>query len=148
MQSDDRVMSTQRWLPFTAEAIYAAFAAPEVLARWWGPEGFTNTFDTFEFKPGGNWLFTMYGPDGKSYQNSSVFEALEPNARIVIRHNCAPFFTLTITLDAEQDGTLLRWHQAFDDASTAQAVKAIVDTANEQNLDRLTRALAAKGNAQ
>lgn len=44
-------------------------------------------------------------------------------------------------------GTHLIWGQEFDDAETAQAVKAIVGTANEQNLDRLTRALSLSTSA-
>jgi hypothetical protein len=37
----------------------------------------------------------------------------------------------------------LQWQQVFDDAQIAQAVKAIVELANEQNLDRLSRVLAS-----
>lgn len=138
----DATLRTERVLPFSAQAIYAAFASPAVLATWWGPEGFTNRFEVFEFKAGGSWIFTMHGPDGKSYANTSYFAELKPAERVVIRHDCAPLFTLTVQLIAVDGGTLLKWDQAFDDAATAQAVKAIVGTANEQNLDRLTRALA------
>jgi hypothetical protein len=35
----------------------------------------------------------------------------------------------------------LLWQQVSDDAHIAQDVKAIVEPANEQNLNRLTRAL-------
>lgn len=139
----DNVLSTARTLPFAASAIYGAFACAPVLATWWGPEGFTNTFEVFEFRPGGRWVFTMHGPDGKHYANTSTFQALEPDRRVVICHDCAPHFTLTVSLQPVDAGTHLSWHQAFDDAATARAVQAIAGPANEQNLDRLTRALAA-----
>lgn len=139
-----RTLSTQRVLPFSAEAIYGAFAQADVLASWWGPNGFTNRFEVFEFQVGGRWVFTMHGPDGRSYANTSQFLALNPGQSIVIRHDCAPLFTLTVGLTAAPGGTLLTWDQAFDDAATADAVRAIVGDANEQNLDRLTRALATK----
>ena len=45
------------------------------------------------------------------------------------------------------DGTLLNWDQEFDDSETANAVKAVVGDANEQNLDRLTKALALGASA-
>ena len=134
-------LRTARTLPFTPEAVYAAFAQPGLLAAWWGPEGFTNTFEVFDFQVGGRWVFVMHGPDGQSYANQSVFAALEPARRVVVRHDCAPFFTLTVGLAEVAGGTHLTWDQCFDDAATAQAVKAIVGTANEQNLDRLTRVL-------
>jgi hypothetical protein len=44
-------------------------------------------------------------------------------------------------LTAVNAGTHLQWQQVFDDPQIAQAVKAIVEPANEQNLDRLTRVL-------
>jgi uncharacterized protein YndB with AHSA1/START domain len=138
----DRILRTERTLPYSPQAIFDAFVSAPVLASWWGPNGFTNTFDIFEFKVGGQWIFTMHGPDGKSYANQSSFTAIEPAERIVIRHDCAPYFTLTVQLCAASGGTLLTWEQAFDDAQTAQAVKAIVGPANEENLDRLTRALS------
>jgi uncharacterized protein YndB with AHSA1/START domain len=138
----DRILRTERTLPFSPQAIYDAFALPAVLASWWGPAGFTNSFEIFEFKVGGQWVFTMHGPDGKSYANKSYFSALDRAQRIVIRHDCPPYFTLTIQLASVGNGTRLTWEQAFDDIETAQAVKARVGTANEENLDRLTQALS------
>lgn len=142
MTDQDRTLQTSRTLAFTPEVVYGAFASPDLLASWWGPDGFTNTFEIFEFKVGGRWKFVMHGPDGKAYRNESVFPALEPASLVVIRHDCAPYFTLTVRLAAAAAGTHLSWEQVFDDASTAQSVSRIVGPANEQNLDRLTRALA------
>jgi len=123
-------------------AIYGAFASPDLLALWWGPEGFTNTFEVFEFKAGGKWNFVMHGPDGKDFPNESVFSQLEPDSKVVIEHICAPYFTLTVTLSPVDCGTLVTWEQVFADAKTAQTVKRIVGPANEQNLDRMTQVLA------
>ncbi len=139
--SHDTTFQTERTLPFSPQAVYNAFASADVLAAWWGPEGFTNEFETFEFQVGGRWSFVMVGPDGARYSNQSVFTELKPASRVVIRHDCEPFFTLSVDLNATQDGTHLLWKQVFDDAQIAQAVKAIVEPANEQNLDRLTRTL-------
>ena len=128
---------TRRHLPATASAIFAAMSNPARLAKWWGPDGFANQFASFDFQPGGRWVFTMIGPDGKTYPNEAVFSAIDPDRRVVIRHTCQPFFTLTITLQAEPDGTWVDWEQVFDDPVVAQAVRHIVEPANAQNLDRL-----------
>jgi uncharacterized protein YndB with AHSA1/START domain len=142
MSAEDRALSTSRTLPFPAIAVYGAFASPDLLAAWWGPDGFTNTFEVFEFKVGGKWRFVMHGPDGKDYQNESVFAELEPGSKVVIEHVCAPWFTLTVSMAPVAGGTRVSWEQVFADAETAQAVKRIVGPANEQNLDRMTRVLA------
>jgi uncharacterized protein YndB with AHSA1/START domain len=139
--SHDTTFRTERTLPFSPQAVYSAFATADVLASWWGPEGFTNVFETFEFQVSGRWTFVMVGPDGARYPNRCVFIELEPASRVVIRHDCEPFFTLSVQLTAINGGTHLQWLQVFDDANIAQAVKAIVEPANEQNLDRLIRAL-------
>jgi uncharacterized protein YndB with AHSA1/START domain len=140
-------LRTSRNLPYPPSAVYDAFASADVLATWWGPEGFTNSFEVFEFKVGGRWTFTMHGPDGTNYPNESVFTALEPGAEVVIKHVCAPHFTLTVRLTPVANGTHLTWIQAFEDSKTAQAVKHIVEPANEQNLDRLARALGQAAGA-
>lgn len=85
----------------------------------------------------------MHGPDGQSYANESVFTELAPDRTVVIEHVCAPLFTLTVQLNAVANGTEVSWAQVFADIETAQAVKHIVEPANEQNLDRLTRLLSS-----
>ncbi|WP_310627522.1 SRPBCC domain-containing protein [Limnohabitans sp.] len=137
----DTIFRTERTLPFSPQTIYNAFASAEILANWWGPEGFANEFETFDFQVGGRWKFVMVGPDGARYPNQSVFTELEPASRVVVRHDCKPFFTLSVQLAEVAVGTQVQWVQVFDDVQMARAVKAIVEPANEQNLDRLTRAL-------
>ena len=81
----DCTLSTSRTLPHSPATIYAAFASADLLASWWGPEGFSNTFEIFDFKPGGRWKFVMHSADGKDYANESVFTALEPAAKVLPR---------------------------------------------------------------
>ncbi|HSH85658.1 MAG: SRPBCC domain-containing protein [Methylophilus sp.] len=139
--SEDSTLSTSRTLPYSAQEVYRAFASADLLAAWWGPDGFTNTFEIFEFTTGGRWKFVMHGPDGKNHLNESVFTELVPDAKVVIHHNCLPYFTLTIELRPVNAGTHLTWNQVFNDAETARAVKQLVGSANEQNIDRLTQVL-------
>ncbi len=142
MSAEDRTLRTSRALAFLPLAVYDAFASPDLLAAWWGPDGFTNTFQVFEFRNGSKWKFVMHGPDGKDYQNDSVFAQLEPGRKIVIEHVCAPFFTLTVSLTPVAEGPRVDWEQVFPGATTAQAARRIVESANEQNLDRMTRVFA------
>jgi uncharacterized protein YndB with AHSA1/START domain len=142
---------TSRLMPFSPEAIYGAFESPKLLAAWWGPEGFTNTVQAFEFVEGGAWHLTMHGPDGEPYANKNVFAALDRPHRVSIRHDCEPYFTLVVGIEAQAGSptrqTLVTWSQQFDDVATAQAVKDVVEPGNEENLDRLMRLLALTGAA-
>jgi uncharacterized protein YndB with AHSA1/START domain len=133
--------STSRQLAASPASIFGAMQDAQCLAKWWGPEGFSNRFDVFEFQPGGKWVFTMIGPDGSTYPNEAVFSVIEVDHKVVIQHTNQPHFQLTITLDEVSTGTLLRWEQKFADPAVAQAVRHIVEPSNEQNLDRLSVAL-------
>jgi uncharacterized protein YndB with AHSA1/START domain len=134
-------LRTSRTLPHSPAAVYGAFASPRLLALWWGPDGFSNSFKVFEFHVGGSWKFVMHGPDGTEYANENMFTALEPDSKIVIEHISPPRFTLTVEITAAPKGAHIEWIQAFEDGNTARAIKHIVEPANEQNLDRLDRAL-------
>lgn len=134
---------TRRDLAASPAQVFAAIQDPVRLARWWGPQGFTNTFESFEFRPDGKWVFKMIGPDGRTYHNECVFDAIDPNRRVFIRHVSAPTFVLTIALESTAAGTRVTWEQVFDDPLVAAAVRAIVEPSNEQNLDRLTREVAS-----
>jgi uncharacterized protein YndB with AHSA1/START domain len=142
----DKTLHTSRRLPFSPAEIFSAFESADLLASWWGPNGFTCAFEIFEFSEGGRWTFYMHGPDGKAYLNASIFDEIVPDAKIVIRHDCPPHFILTIELTPEDGGTLLSWSQEFNDAKTAQAIKQRVGSANEENIDKLTRVLSHQSN--
>lgn len=136
---------TSREFSAPPEAVFAAFSSPERLARWWGPDGFSNTFEKFEFENGGLWRFTMHGPDGVSYPNESTFVSIVPNREVVVRHICQPYFTLTIRLEPTVAGTTVNWEQAFESPDVAASIKHIVEPANEQNLSRWQAEVASNG---
>ena len=138
-----KTFKTSREIPVLPELIFAAFVNPERLARWWGPSGFSNTFNQFEFKPGGKWLFVMHGPDGKNYPNESKFIDIVTNEKVVIRHS-QPDFTLTILITSSAKGSLVNWIQEFDNDEVASNLAHIVVPANEQNLDKLMAEVCRK----
>lgn len=134
----DRESFHSRRIDAPPERVFAALADPARLARWWGPNGFTSTFDVFEFRPGGRWIFTLHGPDGKDYPNENVFAAIEPHSRVVVDHiSDTHHFLLTITFERDGDGTRVGWRQVFDTAAHRNEVIEFVMPANEENLDRL-----------
>ena len=122
----------------------------DLLARWWGPKGFTNTFERFEFTPGGQWIFVMRAPNGADFRNESIFREIEPpspDGRLVIEHVVKPWYRLTVALAALDGGarTRLSWAQEFESPGVAAKMRPLVEPANEQNLDRLETLLASGG---
>lgn len=117
--------------------VFAAVSDPARLARWWGPDGFTNTIHQFEFEPGGMWRLTMHGPDGKDYPNESRFTRIVPNQIVEIEHLNGHHFVLTLELLPTEAGTVLKWRQTFDTVEHYERMAEFVAPANEQNLERL-----------
>jgi uncharacterized protein YndB with AHSA1/START domain len=130
---------TSREIAAHPALVFAAFEDSARLQTWWGPAGFTNTFETCQFVPGGKWSYVMHGPNGKGYPNESVFREIEPSRRIVIEHVSLPKYRLTVILEpTDGGGTLVRWEQEFENPQVAAGIEHIVVPANEQNLDRLS----------
>lgn len=67
------------------ELVFDAFTAPEKIGQWWGPNGFTTTTKSMDFRVGGEWIFTMHGPDGTDYPNRIVYT--EINRHELIRYD-------------------------------------------------------------
>lgn len=138
----DRELRTGRILAASRARVFECFSDPKRLARWWGPKGFRNTFEEFEFRTDGNWSFVMHSPKGVDFPNRAVFTQITKPERIVIDHVSDPHFRLTITLEDEGGKTLLTWRQTFDSVRECEKLRKVCVEANEENLDRLAAELA------
>jgi len=130
------VVNTRR-LPFPRALVFKAFADPDLLKVWWGPEGFTNRFDTFDLRVGGQWLFTMVSDSGREFPNIKEFLEIDAPERIVFRH-IQPMhdFDMTMRFEAAGEETDLTWIMHFAPGQDAE-LEPFLRNANEQNFDRL-----------
>lgn len=139
----DREIVSSRILTANQKEVFRAFSDPVRLAEWWGPKGFTNNFQQFDFRAGGTWRFTMRGPDGASYEMDKHFTEITPPERIVIRHTHQTHgFLMTMTLTAQENNTKLTWRMCFDDPAECATMRPFIAPANEENFDRLAAHLA------
>ncbi|MCK6600529.1 MAG: SRPBCC domain-containing protein [Bacteroidetes bacterium] len=128
---------SERLIPASPDKVFKAFRDAKILSYWWGPNGYSNTFHTFEFVPGGKWEFDMHAPNGVTYPNSSLFREIQPDSLIVIEHTVKPWFLLTVTLTEKETGTLVGWNQEFESPEFARAMRTLSESANTEVLDRL-----------
>ncbi len=142
---DDRSDARRILIAATPHDVFAAMSDPARVARWWGPEGFTNTMHRFEFRPGGQWLLTMHGPDGVDYPNESRFSRIEADALVEVEHLSGHHFLLTIELHAVDGGTEVRWRQTFDTVEHYLSIAPFIATANTHNLERLAAEVGRGG---
>jgi len=82
----DREIVISRIISAPPELVFEAFTEVRHVSRWWGPEGFTTTTRSFEFRVGGEWDFVMHGPDGTDYQEWISWTEIAPSERIALLH--------------------------------------------------------------
>lgn len=104
------------------EVVFAAWTDSEHLAHWYGPEGFTITTHSIDVRTGGEWRFTMHGPDGVDYTNLIVYSEIVRPERIVHQHSGDRsdenlHFETTVTfIDLGNGTTELQLRSLFDTA--------------------------------
>ncbi|MFB8004219.1 SRPBCC domain-containing protein [Nocardia sp. NPDC056000] len=86
MTTADREIVISRSISAPRELVFEAFTDIRHLSQWWGPEGFTTTTRTFDFRVGGTWDFVMRGPDGTDYQEWISWTEIAAPERITLRH--------------------------------------------------------------
>lgn len=150
---DGRTLIVTRTLKAPRELVWTMFSDPYHLAQWWGPKGFTNRVETFDFRTGGKWLHVMIGQDGRELPTDNDIVEVTPPRRIVFRNaptdprifgdNPPPGFTKTLTFDAVEGGTLLKLVCVFDTPEHKDAVvrRGFRDGTNE-SFDKLEAQLA------
>lgn len=137
-----KAIYNSRLINASPEKVFYTFAEAKLLQNWWGPKGFTNTFNEFNFIKDGVWDFVMHSPDGTDYNNKCVFlEITKPN-KIVIEHIPSPHFILTVTFEEKNGKTMIYWEQLFDTVEIKNNIEKLIGNANEENLDRLENVLA------
>lgn len=82
----DREIVISRVIDASRELVFQAFTEVRHLSQWWGPEGFTTTTRSFEFRIGGEWDFMMHGPDGTDYPEWITWTEIVPPERIAMLH--------------------------------------------------------------
>jgi uncharacterized protein YndB with AHSA1/START domain len=137
IENSDRKIISTRLFDTPRETVFKAWTDPKLLAEWWGPNGFTNTFEEFDLSPGGHWRFVMHGPDGKNYRNHSTFIEITSPERIVFDHVSPPTFRVTATFENESGKTEITFQMVFESAEVCANLKHILVPSNEQNFDRL-----------
>ncbi|RNL54497.1 SRPBCC family protein [Pedobacter jejuensis] len=134
---DSEIVSS-RIFDVAREILYSAWSKPNHLKNWWGPNGFTNTFNTFDFRVGGKWSFIMHGPDKGNYANECEFIKIdEPSLIAWKRHSKPHFQVVAVFEEISGNKTKLIFKMLFETAEECRKIKPFVVDKNEENFDRL-----------
>lgn len=145
-RSKSNVITLTRVYDAPLQSVWDAWTIPEEVAQWWGPRGFTLTTHGRDLRTGGYWHYTMHGPDGTDYENTTQYLDVVPMQRLVYDHgghkDRPPLFRVT-ALFTERDGrTQLDMSMAFATAEVATEMRGFIKKAGgEGTWDRLAEYL-------
>jgi uncharacterized protein YndB with AHSA1/START domain len=148
-RNKSNVISLTRVYDAPLQAVWEAWTKPEEVAQWWGPRGFTLTTHSHDLRTGGHWHYTMHGPDGTDYENTTQYLEVIPHQRMVYDHgghkDRPPLFRVN-ALFTERDGrTQLDFSMTLATPEAAEETRGFIKKAGgEATWDRLAEYLGRR----
>lgn len=140
--SSDRTIITTREVNAGIEKAFRAWTDPIHLAKWWGPKGFTNTFNVYDLRPGGKWSFVMHGPDKRDYPNECIFIKIDKPNFVSWDHLPKPVFQVQTSFEKiAKERTKIIFRMIFESAEECNTLRAFIIEKNEENFDKLENVL-------
>lgn len=59
------------------QKVWQAWTQADVLDQWWAPKPWKAQTKTFEFTPGGLWLYAMVSPEGETHWSRVEFKTID-----------------------------------------------------------------------
>jgi len=128
------------------QVVWDAWTDPEQVAQWWGPRGFTITTHSKDLRPGGNWDYTMHGPDGVDYPNITKYYEVDAPHKLVYDHggyhDRPPLFRVTVLFSESQGKTKMDMTFALATPEAAEEIRKFIKKAGgDATWDRLAEFL-------
>jgi uncharacterized protein YndB with AHSA1/START domain len=113
----------RRRINATRETLFAAWTRPELMVRWWGPQGVVCPAAEIDLRVGGSYRIANQFPDGTLVWIAGIFEAIEPLHRLTYTWNLesqnGPVERVTVCFEAHGASTeVVLTHERIPDGST------------------------------
>lgn len=148
LPKDKPLIITSRLIAAPRELVWKMLTTPEHLKHFWGPDGFTNTFKSYDLRVGGQARFTMHGPDGTNWPNRLIFKTIEPPRLLRYDHDNGGEgevdhkFLGEVELTEENGKTRIELRMAESTIDARDAVAKYAVAGGQQNLDRFAAYVA------
>lgn len=148
-KSKSNVITLTRVYDAPLQSVWDAWTVPKEVAQWWGPRGFTLTTHSRDLRTGGHWHYTMHGPDGTDYENTTQYLEVVPLQRMVYDHgghkDRPPLFRVTALFTERSGRTQLDMSMAFATPEIATDMRGFIKKAGgETTWDRLAEYLGKR----
>jgi uncharacterized protein YndB with AHSA1/START domain len=148
----DREIVTTRVFDAPRALVWKVWTEPEHAPHWWGPAGFRTTTQQMEVRPGGQWRYTMHGPDGHDYPNLITYQEVRAPEFLRYKHggevDLEPVnFDVTVTFEELGRRTRVTMRALFPSSKARDFVVREYNAVEggKQHLARLSGYLAQQG---
>jgi uncharacterized protein YndB with AHSA1/START domain len=93
--AEERELVITRIFDAPRSLVFKVWTAPEHLARWWGPKGFTTLSCAMDVRAGGAWVRRMRSPEGSLHTKRGIYREIVAPERLVFTY-----------ADEDEDGEL------------------------------------------
>lgn len=118
--------------PVPVERLWAAYADPRQLERFWGPVEWPATFTRHDMTAGGRSEYFMKGPDGSTSAGWWRFLAVEPNRRFEVEDGFA-----NDDGSANEEMPSMRMVFTFEPTSTGSRVTSVTHFTSLESMEQL-----------
>lgn len=142
MKAKGNQLKITRLYDAPVKLVWEAWTDPQQVAKWWGPRGFSITTHSKDLRAGGRWNYTMHGPDGTDYPNSTLYHEIEEHKKLVYDHggfeDKPPLFQVCVTFNEKDGHTLMEMTMTLESPEFAQEMaKFIRQAGGNSTWDRL-----------
>ncbi len=81
-RSGGLTLELKRALRAAPSRVFGVFTAPNELAKWWGPQGFSIPSLEFDARAGESYRIEMQPPDGDPFHLTGEFRVVDPPTRL------------------------------------------------------------------
>jgi uncharacterized protein YndB with AHSA1/START domain len=89
---NEKNLVIERVFNVSREKLWQAWTQEDLIAKWWGPSGFTAPTVQIDFREGGKFLFSMASPDffdGREIFSTGTYKDIVPMEKIVMTDSFA-----------------------------------------------------------
>jgi len=141
----NRDLTILREIDAPRELVFESWVNSRHLAKWWGPEGFSNPGCELDVRPGGAIRIDMQSPDGTVYPMGGFYEEIKKPERLVFSSSALdglghPLFDVLNTVSFENRGDktgLTVQAQVLRTTEEGSPYLDGMETGWKQSLDRL-----------
>ena len=152
-ETTDKEIRIVRVYDAPVEAVWDAWTDPQQVAQWWGPRGFTLTTHSKDLRPGGNWRYTMHGPDGVDFPNVTIYHEVETYSKLVYDHGGSddkpPMFRVTVLFSQIDGKTRMDMTMTLPTAEAADETRSTIKKySGNSTWDRLAEYLVKESSGK